>query len=54
MLEFERGEEGHMGVRERETKRDVLKNVRVMNLRDIFPRPMSRPVAAPQGAMRLR
>lgn len=34
--------------------RDVLKNVRVMNLRDIFPRPMSSPVAAPQGAMRLR
>ena len=31
-----------------------LKNVRVMNRRDMFPRPMSRPVAAPQGAIRLR
>lgn len=33
---------------------DALKNVRVMNLRDMFPRPISRPVAAPHGAMRLR
>ena len=32
---------------------DVLKKVRVMNLRLMFPRPISRPVAAPQGPIRV-
>ena len=32
---------------------DLLKKVRVMNLRLMFPRPMSRPVAAPQGPIRV-
>jgi len=33
---------------------DILKNVKDINLRLIFPNPMSRPVAAPQGPMRVK
>ena len=32
----------------------LLKNVREMDFKDILPKPMSRPVAAPQGPILVR
>lgn len=46
--------EHEQGSHERRERTSSLKKVRDMNLRLMFPRPMSKPVAAPQGPIRVR